>query len=350
MGMTNEKKQHAYALRFFIERLQADEKWSLWTEEISSLTGLMDWTKWEYPDELAAAKVGTSGDAGDVLLVRTNVRFICMYTGNDGSPQVIEFPYDEISSMEVGAVSGFGVLTLDIDDTRFAFYMDREEAGDFANHAREVLRDTRDNEIRKVEQWAYAMAYMVGDRRLDEYWSVWEEELRELIALLDMDEWELPEQFAEARFGPSDDSKVQLLVRTNVRFISVFKGRDGSPQYVDFPYDELSSVASGTDSNFGKLTLETGERTFAFYMGLEEARDFADFARAKMRDATAGFAQSAPPAAVRTASPVAPAQPTPQAATQSTSVADELVKLADLLGRGLLTDEEFTLAKERLLR
>ena len=342
-ALTEEQEQYAYALRFFVEREAGYEywsKWTEWTEVIRSLPRLIDWTTWEFPTDVDEARDGPSEDAAELLLVRTNLRLVFLFRVEDGSLQYVEFPYDQISSIVARPVANQGQLTLETEDTRFVFYMDDDEVDEVANEVREQMQAARDGAVGPAElerkQFVHALLRVSFGllRRDEEVSSKWaDEEVMEALVALDEDKWEMPVQFAEARFRPSDDSAVLLLFRTNLQLVFLYRVEDGSAQFSGCSYDDISSIEAGTHAGYGELTLETGGETFVFYMDQGEARDFADYARAKMQVATAGTAA-----------------PAPQAATQAASVADELERLADLRARGLLTDEEFTLAKERLLQ
>ena len=356
-ALTAEQEQYAYALKFIVEREAGHEywsKWTEWTEVIRSLPRLIDWTTWEFPTDVDEARDGPSEDAAELLFVRTNLRLVFLFRVEDGSLQYVEFPYDQISSIVARPVANQGQLTLETDDNRFVFYMDDDEVDEVANEVREQMQAAKDGAVGPAElerkQFVHALVRVSFGllERDEEVSSKWEnEEVMEALVALDEDQWEMPVQFAEARFRPSDDSAVLLLFRTNLRLVFLYRVEDGSAQFSGCSYDDISSIEAGTHANYGELTLESGGETFVFYMDQGEARDFADYARAKMQVATAGTAAPAPQAPAEPASPEAPAPPT---ATQAASVADELERLADLRARGLLTDEEFTLAKERLLQ
>lgn len=324
-ALGSEWKQYGYALGYIVTSLALDEGLSAWMEEIRSHLGLFDQQQWELPDEMTEAKFEPSDDSDVLLLIRTNLRFLCMFRGEDGSSQAVEFPYDKISSIESGTVSTFGELTLAVDEDTFVLYMGKEKASAFAESARGKMQEARgriaepgepaSSELTgKSEQYEYALECMLEGMLAqlipDEELSAWTEEIRSRSGLFDPQRWELPYTMTGAKFEPSDDSAVLLLIQTNLRFICIFKGEDGSLQVVEFPYDELSSIESGTFSTFGELTLVENEDTFVFYMDTEEASELADYARDKMQEARGNIAGPALEI---------PEQPKPQAIVQEDS-------------------------------
>jgi hypothetical protein len=123
-----------------------------------------------------------------------------------------------------------------------------------------------------------------------------------------------------------------ILVATQKRLVFVDKGIFYGLKVEDFPLDKISSIQYETGMLLGSITIFTsGNKAIIKNVDKTRARTFAEGVRA--RTATK------PPAPQ-----VAP--PAPRATHDLTG---ELEKLGNLRERGLLSDEEFTAAKRKLL-
>ena len=153
-------------------------------------------------------------------------------------------------------------------------------------------------------------------------------EIKELPSIL----WEneLPEKLITGRYNNGRG----MLVATNRRLIFIDKGMV-SLKVEDFSYDKIASIESKTGMVFGSLTIyASGNKEKFEYADKELLRGFADFLRAKI---STQKPQSSP-----VSSPV-------ENPSSTISVADELEKLAGLRDRGIITKEEFSAQKAKLL-
>ena len=154
-------------------------------------------------------------------------------------------------------------------------------------------------------------------------------EIKELPSIL----WgnELPEKLITGTYNNGRG----ILVATNRRLIFIDKGMV-SLKVEDFSYDKISSIESKTGMVFGSLTIyASGNKEKFEYADKGLLRGFADFLRAKI---STQKSQSSPTAASPVENP-----------SLTISVADELEKLAGLRDRGIITDEEFSAQKAKLL-
>ena len=153
-------------------------------------------------------------------------------------------------------------------------------------------------------------------------------EIKELPSIL----WgnELPEKLITGTYNNGKG----MLVATNRRLIFIDKGIF-SLKVEDFSYDKISSIESKTGIMFGSLTIyASGNKEKFEYADKGLLRGFADFLRAK----------------ISTQKSQSSLVPTPAENPSSTlSVADELEKLAGLRDRGIITNEEFSAQKAKLL-
>ncbi len=121
-----------------------------------------------------------------------------------------------------------------------------------------------------------------------------------------------------------------LLVATNKRILFVNKGLIWGLTVEDFSYDKISSIEYNTGLIFGKIIIYTsGNKATIDQIEKKKAREFADFARARMTATT-----------VHASLPVQ---------NNNLDVASQLEKLAALKEKGLLTPEEFDQQKKKLL-
>ena len=162
---------------------------------------------------------------------------------------------------------------------------------------------------------------------VDKWINRWE--IKELPSIL----WEneFPEKLITGRYN----NGWGILVATNRRLIFIDKGML-SLKVEDFSYDKIASIESKTGVVFGSLTIyASGNKEKFEYADKELLRGFADFLRAKLSTQKSQSSPAAP-------SPV-------ENPSLTISVADELEKLAGLRDRGIITDEEFSAQKAKLL-
>lgn len=122
-----------------------------------------------------------------------------------------------------------------------------------------------------------------------------------------------------------------LVVMTDRRLLFV---QDGvmSKTTEDFPYSKISSVSWQSGMALGTIVVfASGNKAEIKNVHKDDGKGIVDALRERLAD-------SPPPAAVATAPPSAPVD-----------VADQLTKLAALRDQGILTDEEFTAQKVKLL-
>ncbi len=123
-----------------------------------------------------------------------------------------------------------------------------------------------------------------------------------------------------------------VLVATNKRLVFVDKGIVGL-RVEDFPYDRISSIEYSTGLLGGKLTFfASGNRAEIKYVPKDQCRNFAEYVRA--RSTAPSSHASAPPATI---------------ASAESSVIEQLKELGQLKEQGILTEEEFTAQKAKLL-
>lgn len=125
-----------------------------------------------------------------------------------------------------------------------------------------------------------------------------------------------------------------ILVATNRRLVFVDKGFLFGLKVEDFPYDKISSIQYETGILMGKLTIFTsGNKAIIDNVIKAKVRVFGDSVRAKI---------SAPKETTTQTTPVAVAQ-------HPIDVADQLERLAKLKEQGILSEEEFTQQKKKIL-
>jgi hypothetical protein len=132
-----------------------------------------------------------------------------------------------------------------------------------------------------------------------------------------------------------------LLVLTDRRLVFV---KDGVMKKTleDFPLDKVSSVQWSSGVMMGKISIfASGNKAEVSQVMKDDGKALTDTVRERISRPAAPSHASAPP-------PPSPAPPSPPPQT-SALVADELRKLAGLRDDGVLTEEEFTKQKARLL-
>ena len=121
-----------------------------------------------------------------------------------------------------------------------------------------------------------------------------------------------------------------ILVATNKRLVFVDKGLIYGLKVEDFPYDKISSIQYKTGMLLGELTIyASGNRADIKNVEKKLVRNFAEFVRAKTTEN-------------KEKNTVKSEEPVPD-------IADQIKKLADLKEQGILTEEEFSAKKKKIL-
>ena len=129
-----------------------------------------------------------------------------------------------------------------------------------------------------------------------------------------------------------------ILVATQKRLLFVDKGLLGGLKVEDFPLDKISSLQYSTGILLGEITVFTsGNKAIIKNVDKRQARSFAEGVRARIEGRSHSATVNTLPVSSQATAPV-PA-----------SASDELAKLGALKIQGLLSEEEFTAAKKKLL-
>ena len=129
-----------------------------------------------------------------------------------------------------------------------------------------------------------------------------------------------------------------ILVATQKRLLFVDKGLLGGLKVEDFPLDKISSLQYSTGIVLGEITVFTsGNKAMIKRVEKRQARSFAEGVRARIEGRSHSATVNTLPVSSQATAPV-PA-----------SASDELAKLGALKIQGLLSEEEFTAAKKKLL-
>lgn len=121
-----------------------------------------------------------------------------------------------------------------------------------------------------------------------------------------------------------------ILVATNKRLIFVDKGLLFGIKVEDFPYEKISSIQYSTGMLLGDVTIFTsGNKAKIENIDKKQARDFGDYVRARITG-TKGHASF-------------------QNNDVQADVVSQLERLAKLKEQGILTENEFTEQKRRIL-
>lgn len=156
-------------------------------------------------------------------------------------------------------------------------------------------------------------------------------ELKELPSILWEDE--LPEKVVQGFYKNGNG----ILVCTNTRLIFINKGLM-SLKVEDFPLKNISSIQYETGLLMGKITIfASGNRADISNIEKAYVRNFAEYVRAKISDSSklSELSRSS--------------QPTASTQASDDEIITQLERLAVLKEKGILTDEEFTAQKARIL-
>ena len=285
----------------------------------------------ELPDAL------THDGAGKVL-VATDRRIVEIETSvlRNSVRKVTSYPYETILSFQADKgflAPGFSMVTAHGPKLLAAKKDGREQFGAAVNShlpafppsvptvsspmpSAEPKEDAEENLDPKTLAVAHAVRNMDGWDR-----SRTASEGKELPSIL----WEneLPEMIVAGSYHLGNG----MLVATDRRVLFVDKGML-SLKVEDFGYDKISSVESKGGMVMGEIKIYVAGNSATFgNVEKGQARAFADFVRSKVNKRSAG------------AEPVAAAGGT----------ADELLKFAELLSKGIITQEEFDAQKARLI-
>jgi hypothetical protein len=153
--------------------------------------------------------------------------------------------------------------------------------------------------------------------------SMCKKEIMELPKILQADE--VIEQIVSGSYEGGHG----VLVATNKRLVFVDKGTLWGCKVEDFPYDKINSIQYDTGMLMGTIKIHaSGNHADIHNVDKVWAKNFADFARAKISSYTNVPTQS------------------PQLAVDMLS---QLERLAKLKEQGVLTDEEFSEQKAKML-
>ena len=154
-------------------------------------------------------------------------------------------------------------------------------------------------------------------------------EVNELPAIL----WE--DESVEHMLQGIYNNGLGVLFATNKRLVLIDKGLIFGLKVEDFPYDKITSIQYETGLMFGKLTIfASGNRAEITQCDKTQVRAFAEYVRARI----SGKQESKAPGAV-----------TAPKGGDADDVISKLERLAKLMEQGILTEEEFSVQKARIL-
>ncbi|MET3781759.1 hypothetical protein ABIC32_002411 [Brevundimonas sp. 1080] len=140
------------------------------------------------------------------------------------------------------------------------------------------------------------------------------------------------------------DNRVGMLVATDRRLIFLDKKMLGGLKVEDFPYQNITSISYELGMMFGTIRIfASGNRAEISMVPKALAQGFAEKVRNRISGGS-GAGQTPAPAAAS-----APQAVVGLKGEAGSGLIDQLERLGALKGQGLLTDEEFTAAKARLL-
>ena len=150
-------------------------------------------------------------------------------------------------------------------------------------------------------------------------------EIRELPNILWDDE--IVEQIVQCLY----ENGQGILVATNKRLLFVDKGLIYGLRIEDFPYDKITSIQYETGLIFGKIKIfASGNKADIEQVDKKQARDFAEYVRARI----SGIKEHAS---------------IPKNKPASDDVITQLERLAKLKSQGVISDEEFSSQKKKIL-
>lgn len=155
-------------------------------------------------------------------------------------------------------------------------------------------------------------------------------EIKELPSIL----WEneLPETIIQGTYQNSNG----VLVCTNSRLIFVNKGLF-SLKVEDFPLKNISSIQYETGMLLGKLTIyASGNRAVISNVDKNFLRNFAEYVRSRISGDSKSVVQT-------------PVQQESSSLSKDDEIIAQLERLAVLKEKGILSDDEFTAQKARIL-
>ena len=312
----------------------------------------------------------------DCLLVSTNLRVMFvterMFT-RSGEVRVQDFPWDAITGIEWSPGKLSHRITFRLGrkkvechcpgihgqhrPRKMAEYLQAKIPAVQGGPAESIARDAKTTK-------AYAIEDMVRSMPVPPTGSEW----KQLSGVLEEDE--MPERFLNAEYDDrhgvnvsSAQNRLGLLVATDRRLVFVYKPPLLRPLVNEFPYDTIDGVAYSKGLLRGEVKVSAHglEEIFKALVG-SEAVTFAQYLGEKLgkpcqvpevgTEHPVTFNQVVKDArgfvGLIKSRVVGPSDE-PPAAYSAETTADELVKFADLLDRGLISQEEFEVQKARLL-
>ena len=312
----------------------------------------------------------------DCLLVSTNLRVMFVTErmfSRSGEVRVQDFPWEEITGVEWSPGKLSHRITIRMGRKKvechgpgihgqhrareMAQYLQAKTTAAQGGTAEFIAKDARTAK-------AYAIEDMVRSMPVPPTGSEW----KQLSDVLEEDE--MPERFLSAEYDDrhgvnvsSAQNRLGMLVATDRRLVFIYKPPLLRPQVSEFPYDTIDRVAysKGLIRGEVKVSAQGLEEIFKAIVG-SEAVTFAEYLGEKLgKPCQAPEIGTEPPvtfnqvvkdargfAGLIKSAVVGPSDK-PPAANSAGTTADELVKFADLLDRGIITQEEFEAQKARLL-
>ncbi|MCY3801534.1 MAG: PH domain-containing protein [Chloroflexi bacterium] len=276
--------------------------------------------------ELLEKLVPCNNSYGMGLLAATNQRLVYLNKLPLGKTHVEQYNYGDITSIEFKTTKLIrGVLRFSVLGERMMFgNLPTKLTSAFAEHLRskvppENLENASPAPSPEQAEAIHAAVQEISPSNRDGI----KKELDELPAILSDDE--LPEKMIEGWYGGGTG----LLVATNKRLFFTDKRRFTGLQVEDFLYETINSVSARTGMILGSIRIHTaGNIEVIDNVENELVHPFAEFVRNKISAANSRANVAAP---------------------ATSSLADELKKLAELVDMGILTKEEFEQQKAKLL-
>ena len=271
-----------------------------------------------------ALKCHVVGKSGVGIVLATNQRVIWLHKGRN-------LDIKEISYTEIAAVEHLGGgLVFSGDGERLAIGGLTSNPSGLAD----LVRD-KSGLLEKVAATnAKTDAINEALRSIDTggtFSSKWE--VKRLPDILG--DGELPLMVASGSYKGtrSRSASIGVLVATDRRLLFVDKGLFNSLTVEDFPYSTIQSVEASTGMMSGSVVIKSaGNAEEIGYIAKDRTHAFASFIREKVAEHQSPLLVTASPNAA-----------------SLVSVADELLKLAQLREAGILTNEEFEAQKAKWL-